>query len=128
MCILHKDFVHKKWQQPFFTLNHSGANNWIFPLCIAVELSFSKSLVHNLDTPFLMPFHEVYLLGYFISYYGTSIPMCSNQSRRQKKLSLSFSAYECSPIVTSSLKHAIFCLRGYKYLLHEYQNPVYYSN
>ena len=39
--------------------------------------------MHNLDRLFLMPFHELYLLDYFNSYYGTSIPMGSNQTRRQ---------------------------------------------
>ena len=37
----------------------------------------------NLDRLFLMPFYEVYLLGYLISYYGISIPMGSSQTRRQ---------------------------------------------
>ena len=36
--------------------------------------------MHNLDRPFLMSFHVVYLLDYLISYYGTSIPMGSNQT------------------------------------------------
>ena len=39
--------------------------------------------MHNFDTLFFMPFHEIYLLDYLISYYGTSIPMGSNQTRRQ---------------------------------------------
>ena len=39
--------------------------------------------MHNLDTIFLMPFHEVYLLDYLISYYGASILMGSNQTREQ---------------------------------------------
>ena len=39
--------------------------------------------MHNLDRLFLMPFNEVYLLDYLIFYYGTSIPMGSNQTRRQ---------------------------------------------
>ena len=36
--------------------------------------------MHDLDTLFLMTFHEVYLLNYLISYDGISIPMCSNQN------------------------------------------------
>ena len=40
--------------------------------------------VNNLDTLFLMPFHEVYLLDYLISCYGTSILMGSNQTRRME--------------------------------------------
>ena len=34
--------------------------------------------MYNLDRLFSMPFHEVYLLDYLISYYGTSIPIGSN--------------------------------------------------
>ena len=37
----------------------------------------------NLDRLFLMPSHEVYLLNYLIFYYGTSIPMDSNQTQKQ---------------------------------------------
>ena len=33
--------------------------------------------MHNLDTLFLMPIHEVYLLDYLISYYGEFIPIAS---------------------------------------------------
>ena len=36
----------------------------------------------NHDTLFVMPFHEIYLLDYLISYYGTSIPMESNQTNK----------------------------------------------
>ena len=39
--------------------------------------------MHNLDRLFLMSFHEGYLLDYLISYYGTSIPMGSNQTQTQ---------------------------------------------
>ena len=31
--------------------------------------------MHNLDTLFLVPFYEVYLLDYVISYYGASIQL-----------------------------------------------------
>ena len=38
--------------------------------------------MHDLDTLLLMSFHEVYLLDYLIPYYGTSIPVGSNQTWR----------------------------------------------
>ena len=47
--------------------------------------------MHNLDRLFIMPFHEVYLLGYFISYYETFEAMGNSQTRRQLKLSLTLS-------------------------------------
>ena len=72
--------------KPFFTLNSSVASNWIFLLCIVFELSLSRSSVmktHNLDRVILMSFNEAYLLDSLISNYRMSIPMGSNQTRRQ---------------------------------------------
>ena len=34
-------------ESPFLTLNNSVGNNWIYLLCIVVELSFSRSLVNE---------------------------------------------------------------------------------
>ena len=34
-------------------------------------------MMHNLDTLFLMLFHEVYVLDYLVSYYG------SNKTRKE---------------------------------------------
>ena len=79
--------------------------------------------MHNFDRLFLMPFDEVYLLEYLIYYYERSIPMVSNQTRRQQIPSLSFLIYEYLYIMKFSLKDAISCSLGCKYLLHEYQNP-----
>ena len=81
--------------------------------------------MHNLDIIFLIPFREVYLLDYLISFNGTSIPMDSNQTRKQLKLLLMFSVYEYSWIVKFLLKHVISCSLGNKYVLHEYQILVY---
>ena len=47
--------------------------------------------MYNLDKLLLMPFHEDFFLDYLISYYGTCIPMGSNQTWRQEKFLLSFS-------------------------------------
>ena len=77
----------KGGENRFFTLNNSVASNWIFLLGIVVELAFSGSSVNEgyyyPDRLLLMPFDEVCLLDYLISYYGASIPMGSNQTRRQ---------------------------------------------
>ena len=81
--------------------------------------------MHNLDRIFLIPFREVYLLDYLISFNGTSIPMDSNQTRKQLKLLLMFSVYEYSWIVKFLLKHVISCSLGNKYVFHEYQILVY---
>ena len=39
--------------------------------------------MHDLDTLLLMSFDEVYLLDYLTPYYGTSMPVGINQTRRQ---------------------------------------------
>ena len=39
--------------------------------------------MHDPDRLLLMPFHEVYLLDFLVSYYEASIPMGSNQTRSQ---------------------------------------------
>ena len=45
--VFHKDFVHKRWRQPILYLNNSVASNWIFLLCIVVELPFPRSSVNE---------------------------------------------------------------------------------
>ena len=42
LCIFRKYFFIKGGGNPFFTLNNSVANNWIFLLYAVVELSFSR--------------------------------------------------------------------------------------
>ena len=77
----------------FFFNNHNNAEHFprrfrSWKVATTHSLSYLSEGVqwikmHNLDRLFLMPFHKVYLLDYLISYYGTSIPMGSNQTRRQ---------------------------------------------
>ena len=66
--------------------------------------------MHNLDRLFLITFDEVYLLDYLVSNYGTSILMGSKQARRQRKLSLPLSVYECLRIKKFLWKHQDFLL------------------
>ena len=69
--------------------------------------------MHNLDRLFLMPFHEVYLLNYIVSYYGTSIPMGSNHCHypfmnahklRNSSQSMQFLAHSVANICYMSIK------------------------
>ena len=64
----------------------------------------------NLDRLFLITFDEVYLLDYLVPNYETSILMGSNQARRQRKLSLPLSVYECLRIKKFFRKHEDFML------------------
>ena len=69
--------------------------------------------MHNLDRLFLMPFHEVYLLNYIVSYYGASIPKGSNHCHspfmnahklRSSSQSMQFLAHSVANICYMSIK------------------------